>query len=99
MLLGPELPDIDWQLAELYYFDLKKPRKAIAELEGFLGNLTSQEKRENRQRIGTRAPERGFRRNRWLKSSLSPPQELYGAGREAAGCVPATHSEVAYPPA
>ncbi|REJ75728.1 MAG: hypothetical protein DWQ47_09710 [Acidobacteria bacterium] len=45
--------DVNWQLAELYYFDLKQPKKAIVELEGFLGNLTNQEKRDNRKRIET----------------------------------------------
>jgi tetratricopeptide (TPR) repeat protein len=44
-------PDVNWQLAELYYFDLKNPKRAIPELKRFLENLTQEEKRENPRKI------------------------------------------------
>lgn len=44
-------PDVNWQLAELYYFDLKRPKDAIYELRMFLGNLTSEEKKSNPGKI------------------------------------------------
>ncbi len=44
-------PDVNWQLAELYYFNLNQPRRAVEELKRYLDNLTSEEKRENRRKI------------------------------------------------
>lgn len=44
-------PDVNWQLAELYYFDLKEPEKAVSELKSFLSNLSSSEKRKNSGKV------------------------------------------------
>lgn len=50
-LSGDREPDINWQLAELFYFDLKRPAEAADELEAYLRNLTSEEKRNNPDKI------------------------------------------------
>jgi tetratricopeptide (TPR) repeat protein len=50
-LAGNKQPDVNWQLAELYYFDLKRPKLAVVELKNYLENLTSEEKREHRKKI------------------------------------------------
>ncbi|MCO6511169.1 MAG: tetratricopeptide repeat protein [Aridibacter famidurans] len=50
---GNGQPDVNWQLAELYYFNLKKPEKAKEELETYLSNLSESEKRQNSKRIET----------------------------------------------
>ena len=44
-------PDVNWQLAELYYFNLKKPSDAIDELRMFLDNLTPEEKKANPEKV------------------------------------------------
>lgn len=50
-LSGDSEPDVNWQLAELYYFDLKAPEKAVTELRAFIRNLSSEEKRNNSGKI------------------------------------------------
>lgn len=50
-LSSNEQPDVNWQLAELYYFELKEPTKAVKELRNYLKNLSSKEKRENRDKV------------------------------------------------
>ncbi|QQS43017.1 MAG: tetratricopeptide repeat protein [Acidobacteriota bacterium] len=52
-LSGNEQPDVNWQLAELYYFDLKEPKKAKKELESYLSNLSDTEKRQNSGKVET----------------------------------------------
>ncbi len=46
-------PDVNWQLAELYYFNLNKPEMAIPELESYLKNLSAEEKRKNSRKVDT----------------------------------------------
>jgi tetratricopeptide (TPR) repeat protein len=46
-------PDVNWQLAELFYFDLKKPHEAADELDSFLKNLSEDERKNNPQKIET----------------------------------------------
>lgn len=43
--------DVNWQLAELFYFELKKPDKAVEELKSFLKNLSEAEKKNNPKKI------------------------------------------------
>ena len=50
-LSGNEQPDVNWQLAELYYFELKAPSKAVDELRTYLKNLSPEERRNNRDKI------------------------------------------------
>lgn len=52
-LSGNEQPDVNWQLAELYYFNLKEPEKAISELNSYLRNLSDSEKRQNSKKVET----------------------------------------------
>lgn len=48
-----EQPDVNWQLAELYYFNLKIPEKAVSELESYLSNLSETEKKQNSKKVET----------------------------------------------
>lgn len=43
--------DVNWQLAELFYFDLKKPKEAADELDSYLKNLSKKEKENNPKKI------------------------------------------------
>ncbi len=43
--------DVNWQLAELFYFDLKKLNEAADELDSYLKNLSKEERKNNPRKI------------------------------------------------
>ncbi|NNF00785.1 MAG: hypothetical protein HKN25_17350, partial [Pyrinomonadaceae bacterium] len=44
-------PDVNWQLANLYYYNLKKLRQAAIELNYYLKNLSKNERKQNPQMV------------------------------------------------